>query len=237
MEFGVVTLFPDMVRGALSHGVLSRAIERGRIGLACENPREHASDVHRTVDARPFGGGPGMVMTPAPLGAAIRSLRAALPAAPVVALSPQGERFDQRLARRWAAHGSLVLVAGRYEGIDERVMEHEIDEEVSLGDFVLSGGEFAALAVIDAVSRLVPGRARSRALGGGGLVRGRRVCSTARTGRGRKCTRGTRCPRCCCRAITRGSPAGDASARSRERGHGARSCSTGRPWTRRTRGF
>ena len=157
MEFGLVTLFPGMVRDALSHGVLTRAIERGTIALDCEDPREHAGDAHRTVDGRPFGGGPGMVMTPAPLTASIRAMRARLPAAPVVALSPQGRRFDQRLARRWAARGSLVLVAGRYEGIDERVMEREIDEEVSLGDFVLSGGEFAALAVIDAVARLVPG--------------------------------------------------------------------------------
>ena len=164
MRFGVVTLFPEMIAGALAYGVLSRAIERERVVVECENPRDHAADVHRTVDGRPFGGGPGMVMTAAPLSGAIRALRATLPAAPVVALTPQGRTFDQSLARRWAAHGSLVLVAGRYEGIDERVMAHEIDEEVSLGDFVLSGGEPAALAIVDAVARLVPevlGHARS----------------------------------------------------------------------------
>lgn len=164
MKFGVVTLFPGMIEDALGHGVLSRAIACGRVVVECVNPRDHASDAHRTVDDRPFGGGPGMVMKPEPLSAAIRALRASLPAAPVVALTPQGRRFDQALARRWAAHGSLVLVAGRYEGMDERVMAREIDEEVSLGDFVLSGGEPAALAIVDAVSRLVPdvlGHARS----------------------------------------------------------------------------
>ena len=164
MKFGVVTLFPEMIGDALGHGVLARAIARERVFVECENPRDHAGDAHRTVDGRPFGGGPGMVMKPEPLSAAIRALRRMLPAAPVVALTPQGRRFDQALARRWATHGSLVLVAGRYEGMDERVMAHEIDEEVSLGDFVLSGGEPAALAIIDAVSRLVPevlGHARS----------------------------------------------------------------------------
>ena len=157
MRFGLVTLFPDLVRDALSHGVLSRAIERGRIGIDCEDPRTHATDAHRTVDGRPFGGGPGMVMTPAPLAGAIRALRGRLPGAEVVGLSPQGQVFDQATARRWAARDSLVLVAGRYEGIDERVVESEFDGEVSLGDFVLSGGEFAALAIVDAVARLVPG--------------------------------------------------------------------------------
>ena len=157
MRFGVVTLFPDLIRDALAHGVLSRGFERERIGLELEDPRTYATDVHRTVDGRPFGGGPGMVMTPGPLTEAIRAMRRTLPGAPVVGLSPQGAVFDQRLARRWAGQGSLVLVAGRYEGIDERVVERELDEEVSLGDFVLSGGEFAALAIVDAVARLVPG--------------------------------------------------------------------------------
>lgn len=157
MQFGLVTLFPDMIRDALSHGVVSRGIERERISVSCEDPRDHTRDIHRTVDGRPFGGGPGMVMTPAPLVASIRALRQRLPAARVVVMTPQGRKFDQERARCWAEHGSLILVSGRYEGIDERVVEAEIDEEVSLGDFVLSGGELAALAVVDAVSRLVPG--------------------------------------------------------------------------------
>ncbi|NND93183.1 MAG: tRNA (guanosine(37)-N1)-methyltransferase TrmD [Granulosicoccus sp.] len=157
MQFGVVTLFPELVSSALEHGVVGRARQQGQLELVLANPRERTADRHRTVDDRPFGGGPGMVMTPAPLSAAIVSLKETMPDAPVIYLSPQGRPFDQALAREWQERGSLILVAGRYEGIDERVIDSLIDREVSLGDFVLSGGEFAALAVIDAVSRLVPG--------------------------------------------------------------------------------
>lgn len=157
MRFGVVTLFPDLVEGALEHGVIGRAKEKGLLQMQLFNPRDWTTDRHRTVDDRPFGGGPGMVMKPEPLSAAIRAGREAMPQATVVYLSPQGRRFDQSLARRWQEMGSLILVAGRYEGIDERVISQQVDEEVSLGDFVLSGGEFAALAIIDAVTRLAPG--------------------------------------------------------------------------------
>ncbi len=157
MQFGVATLFPELMLGALDHGVVGRAKERGQIELSLANPRDWATDKHRTVDDRPFGGGPGMVMTPGPLSAAIESLKGRLPDAPVVYLSPQGRVFDQAMAGRWQQNGSLVLVAGRYEGVDERVINALVDEEVSLGDFVLSGGEFAALTIIDAISRLVPG--------------------------------------------------------------------------------
>jgi len=157
MRFGVATLFPELMEGALGHGVVGRAKEREQIELVLANPRDWATDKHRTVDDRPFGGGPGMVMTPAPLSAAIGSLKIQLPDAPVVYLSPQGRVFDQNRARQWQEHGGLILIAGRYEGIDERVIDKLVDEEVSLGDFVLSGGEFAALAIIDAISRLVPG--------------------------------------------------------------------------------
>ena len=157
MKFGVATLFPELMEGALGHGVVGRAKEREQIELVLANPRDWATDKHRTVDDRPFGGGPGMVMTPAPLSAAIGSLKSQLPDAPVVYLSPQGRVFDQNRARQWQEHGGLILIAGRYEGIDERVIDKLVDEEVSLGDFVLSGGEFAALAIIDAISRLVPG--------------------------------------------------------------------------------
>lgn len=157
MQIGVVTLFPELIDGALEYGVIGRARSKGQLWLEMANPRVWATDKHRTVDDRPFGGGPGMVMTPAPLSAAINSLKQRFAEAPVVYLSPQGKMFDQSMARRWQSHGSVVLVAGRYEGIDERVVSSVVDEEVSLGDFVLSGGEFAALAVIDAVTRLVPG--------------------------------------------------------------------------------
>ncbi len=157
MRVGVVTLFPAMIEGALQYGVLARAITTGQLELVCANPRQWATDKHRTVDDRPFGGGPGMVMKPGPLIAAISHLRKQLPDAEVVYLSPQGDVFDQPLAERWQTEGALILVAGRYEGIDERVVEMAVDREISLGDYVLSGGEVAALAVIDAVTRLEPG--------------------------------------------------------------------------------
>ncbi len=161
-HFGVVTLFPELVSTALGSGVVARGFKEGLLQLDLENPREHATDRHRTVDDRPFGGGPGMVMSPGPTVAAVRTLKERLAGrsgepVTVVYVSPQGRRFDQALARRWSQQGPLVFLAGRYEGIDERIMDAVVDEEVSLGDFVLSGGEIAAIAMIDAVSRLVPG--------------------------------------------------------------------------------
>jgi tRNA (guanine37-N1)-methyltransferase len=126
--------------------------------LAVENPRDHTRDAHRTVDDRPYGGGPGMVMKFEPIASALESAKDAMPdGSPVVYLSPQGQVFDQAMASRFSALPGMVLLAGRYEGIDERLVESHIDEEVSLGDFVLSGGEIAAMAVIDAVVRLLPG--------------------------------------------------------------------------------
>ena len=158
MKCCVVSLFPEMVAQVAEHGVVGRAAERGLLELTFENQREYADDVHRTVDDRPYGGGPGMVMKVEPAASAIQAARAGLPeGSPVVCLSPQGQAFDQSIARRYAALPGLILLAGRYEGIDERLIEQEVDEELSLGDFVLSGGEIAAMAVIDAVTRLVPG--------------------------------------------------------------------------------
>ena len=158
MQFRIVTLFPDLVASVVEHGVVGRGVEKGLIGLECVNPRSFTTDLHNTVDDRPYGGGPGMVMKYEPLKAAVEDARSALPAsAPVVYLSPQGRRFDQATARRYAGLDGLVLVAGRYEGVDERFIETHVDEELSLGDFVLSGGEIAAMAVVDAVSRLLPG--------------------------------------------------------------------------------
>ena len=158
MHFGVVSLFPEMVGTVGEYGVVGRAEKRGLISLDIENPRDHTSDVHRTVDDRPYGGGPGMVMKFAPVAAAIEAAKGKLPAGcPVVYLSPQGQVFDQAMAKRFAELPGLVLLAGRYEGIDERLVESHIDAEVSLGDFVLSGGEIAAMAVIDAIVRLLPG--------------------------------------------------------------------------------
>jgi len=157
VRFGVVTLLPELVRAGGEVGVVGRAVARGEVAIHLENPRDFADDAHRTVDDRPFGGGPGMVMKAAPLASAIDAAKQALPEAPVICLSPQGRVFNQAQARSWQQHGSLILVAGRYEGIDERVIETHIDAEVSMGDFVLSGGEVAAMAIIDVVSRLVPG--------------------------------------------------------------------------------
>lgn len=157
MRFGVVTLFPDAVVGLAGAGVVGRAMNEGIVSLQTESPRDFAADKHRTVDDRPFGGGPGMVMTPQPTLDAIAALKQRLPDAKVVYLTPQGPVFDQAKAVSFSQAGSLILLCGRYEGIDERIVERAVDEEVSLGDFVLSGGEVAAVAVIDAVARLVPG--------------------------------------------------------------------------------
>jgi tRNA (guanine37-N1)-methyltransferase len=157
VQFGIVTLFPDAVTGFAELGVTGRAMSSGAVGVSVHNPREFCVDVHRTVDDRPYGGGPGMVMKCAPLAAAIDAAQAALPAgSPVVMMSPQGRRFDQQRARECASWSGVVLVAGRYEGIDERLIAEKVDQEWSLGDFVLSGGELAALVVMDAVTRLLP---------------------------------------------------------------------------------
>ena len=157
MQFGVVTLFPEALLGLVEAGVIGRAISNGKVAVSTESPRLHAHDKHRTVDDRPFGGGPGMVMTPQPTVDAINALRHKLPTAKVVYLTPQGSVFDQAKAVEFSQSESLILLCGRYEGIDERIIECAVDEEVSLGDFVLSGGEVAAAAIIDAVSRMVPG--------------------------------------------------------------------------------
>ena len=158
MKIEVVTLFPRMIAGTLEFGVVGRAIARGLLGVGTEDPRAHTSDVHRTVDDRPYGGGPGMVMKPEPLLAAIRAAHARLPpGSPRVYLSAQGEPFGQALAQELARLPGMLLVAGRYEGVDERVIELGTDREVSVGDYVVSGGELPALIVIDAVARLLPG--------------------------------------------------------------------------------
>ena len=158
MHFDVISLFPEMVATIAEYGVVGRAQRRDLITLDFENPRDHTSDVHRTVDDRPYGGGPGMVMKYEPLAGAVNAARARSPeGSPVVYLSPQGRVFNQATAQRYAALPGLILLAGRYEGVDERLIESQVDEELSVGDFVLSGGEVPAMAVIDAVVRLLPG--------------------------------------------------------------------------------
>ncbi len=159
MRFDVITIFPEMVEGACSWGVLGRALKRGIVRLKTWDPRAFAEDPHRTVDDRPYGGGPGMVMKYRPLKAAILAAKGEAPeGAPLIYLSPQGERLEQRKVRELAKLPGMILLAGRYEGIDERLIEGGlVDEELSIGDYVLSGGELAALVVIDAVARLLPG--------------------------------------------------------------------------------
>jgi len=154
---GVVTLFPGMFEAITAHGITGRAAGRGLLEVTTFDPRVHTQDVHRTVDDAPYGGGPGMVMKVAPVRAAIAEARAALPGAKVAYLSPQGRRLDQAGVAELAGRDSLILLAGRYEGIDERVIERDVDEEWSIGDYVLSGGELAAMVIIDAVTRLRPG--------------------------------------------------------------------------------
>ena len=158
MRFEIVTLFPEMVQETATWGVTGRALEMGLVDLRTWNPRDYTSDRHRTVDDRPYGGGPGMVMKVEPLREAIRQAKIACGLdALVIYLSPQGRRLDQATVKRFALLSALVLVAGRYEGVDERLIEAEVDEEWSIGDYVLSGGELPALVLFDAVVRLLPG--------------------------------------------------------------------------------
>lgn len=158
MRIDVVTLFPQMVETVTGYGITGRAAERGLLGLNTWNPRDDATDRHRTVDDRSYGGGPGMVMRIEPLRTTIRRAKAA-DSRPVRVsyLSPQGRRLDQGFVQELAARERLLLVCGRYEGIDERLIAAEVEEEISVGDYVLSGGELPAMILVDAVARLLPG--------------------------------------------------------------------------------
>ncbi len=160
MRIAVVTLFPEMFSAITDYGVSGRALKQGLFELRCWNPRQFTSDRHQTVDDRPYGGGPGMVMMAQPLRRAIQAAKAWVgPEVKVVYLSPQGRTLDQSNVSSFAQGGSsnLVLLCGRYEGVDERLIEIEVDEELSIGDYVLSGGELAAMVAIDAIIRLLPG--------------------------------------------------------------------------------
>ncbi len=158
MWFGVVTLFPEMIQALTGQGVSGRAVKQEKVSVTCWNPRDYAYDNYQTVDDRPYGGGPGMLMKIQPLKDAIHAAKAAAgEGAKVIYMSPQGRKLDQEGVLELAQHDKLILVAGRYEGIDERLIEAEVDEEWSVGDFVLSGGELPAMTLMDAVIRLVPG--------------------------------------------------------------------------------
>ncbi len=156
MNFHILTIFPGMIRGALAESILGKAVEKGLINLDLVDIRDFAGDKHRMVDDYPYGGGPGMVMKPEPIIEAAESLEVP-PETPFILLTPQGRTFNHEMARDFSMTDDLVLICGRYEGVDERIMEKLPIREVSVGDFVLTGGEFASLIVIDAVSRLIPG--------------------------------------------------------------------------------
>ena len=154
----MVSLFPEMFQALTGYGVTGRAIQNGRITLHLSNPRDHATDQHGTVDDRPYGGGPGMLMKAETMASAITAARQEVGAASrVIYLSPQGRLFSHGAAAELARLDSMILVAGRYEGIDERLIQDQVDEEISIGDYVVSGGELPAMVVIDAVARQLPG--------------------------------------------------------------------------------
>ena len=157
MRFDVLTLFPDMVSSPLRESILGKAIEKGLIEIRTINIRDFASDKHHVVDDSPYGGGQGMVMKVEPIARAVEQVKAQAPFAWTVYLTPQGKQFNQAMARMLASRSHLILLCGRYEGVDERVKELCVDEEISIGDYVLTGGELAAMVIIDSVSRLLPG--------------------------------------------------------------------------------
>jgi len=158
MRFDVITLFPELFAPFLTVGVTRRAFESGQVDVRFVNPRDFSNGNYRRVDDRPFGGGPGMVLMADPLAHALEAIRAQRQdGAPVVLFSPIGKRLDHAAVQRWSTCGGAVLVCGRYEGVDQRFIDAHVDEQISLGDFVLSGGELAAMALLDAVARLQPG--------------------------------------------------------------------------------
>jgi tRNA (guanine37-N1)-methyltransferase len=157
MNFAVLTIFPEMFDPFWAHGIIRRAIEHKKIFNSTVNIRDYARDRHQVTDDRPYGGGSGMVMKPEPLAGAIRAATRKTPTAVTVLLTPQGRPFDQNMAKELASFDGLVLICGRYEGVDERICHDLIDYEISIGDYVLTGGELAAMIIVDAVTRLIPG--------------------------------------------------------------------------------
>jgi len=157
MRIDILTLFPETFVGPLKSSILGRALERGLVNINLVNIRDFATDKHRVTDDAPFGGGPGMVLKPEPVFAAVESLKEVNSLESVVLLSPQGRQFNQEIARDLALKNDLVLLCGRYEGVDERIRLALVSDEISIGDYVLSGGEIPALVIVDAVTRLIPG--------------------------------------------------------------------------------
>ena len=157
MKVDVITLFPELVKQVTGYGVVGRAADQGLLELDCWNPRDYTQDRHRTVDDRPYGGGPGMLMKVQPLQDTILAVRQHSPEARLIYLGPQGMPVKQETLARQVAKGAVIFLCGRYEGIDERLLQQEVDEEWSIGDYVISGGELAAMVCIDAMTRLIPG--------------------------------------------------------------------------------
>lgn len=157
MRIDIITIFPEMFRGVFDHSIIKRAQEKGLVEIAITQLRDYTSDRHKTVDDRPYGGGPGMVLKPEPIFNAMKDLEKRLGKGEIILLTPQGERFNQTMARELSGKSHLYFICGHYEGIDERVGEYLVHREISVGDYVLSGGEIAAMVVVDAVVRLIPG--------------------------------------------------------------------------------
>jgi len=165
MKIHILTLFPGMFVGPFSESIVKRAIDRGLVEIAIHNIRDYTSDRHHVVDDYPYGGGPGMVLKPEPLFEAVESVKGESQI-PVILLTPQGRLFDQRAAEEFSYYEEMILICGHYEGVDERVREHLVTDEISIGDYVLSGGELAAMVVVDAVVRQLPGALGSETSGG-----------------------------------------------------------------------
>jgi tRNA (guanine37-N1)-methyltransferase len=157
MKFSILTIFPEMIHPFLQYGIIRLAIERAQISISSIDIRDFANGRHRVTDDRPYGGGCGMVMKPEPLNGAIQWAKEKSPESKTILLSPQGRPFDQKLARELAGRKGLILICGRYEGVDERICSDFIDDEISIGDFIMTGGELAALIIVDTVTRLIPG--------------------------------------------------------------------------------
>lgn len=157
MNFSILTIFPEMIHPFLEHGIIRLALQREQISVSSINVRDFAKGRHRVTDDRPYGGGCGMVMKPEPLAGAIQHAKTIHPESKAILLSPQGKPFNQSVARKLAAAKGLILICGRYEGVDERICDQFIDDEISIGDYVMTGGELAAMIIIDTVTRLIPG--------------------------------------------------------------------------------
>ena len=211
LQFDVITLFPQMFGAVTASGVTGRAREKGFYQLVAWNPRDFAHNAYRTVDDRPYGGGPGMVMMPEPLGKAVAAARqrqksAGVNEPRVIHLTPQGLLLNHSLVMELAAEQGVVLLAGRYEGVDERVIAREVDTEISIGDYVLSGGELAAMVVIDSIVRQLPGvLGDADSASQDSFVNGLLDCPHYTRPEQYEVSR---CPRCCCRATMRRSAAG-----------------------------